>query len=465
MKPRHVALAIATLLAAAHGARAEEPAGDWGGVLMGRIHVVFHLRRDAHGRYEATTESPDQGDAIIPVDAVVAGADHLDLTISKIRARFVGEWDPKKKAWVGTLTQGQARPLELHRLSGDELAGMKPLRPQDESAAATMAAFRQEEVHIGNADAPGVTLAGVFSKPIGPGPFPAVLLIAGSGPQTRDEEVARHKVFLVLAAELNRRGLAVLRYDKRGVGSSTGEGGKATTADYASDASAAFRYLAGRSDVDGRRTGLIGHSEGGAIAPMVANAEPTVAFVVLMAGPGQRGCDMLLLQQQLVAEALGTPKPAVTAMLSRNHAIYDAVLAASDRPDAMRRLEGLDTAAAGAGPAGSALAYASPWMFYFLRYDPRPALERLRAPVLAVNGSRDLQVPAAANLPVIRQALERNPDATVQELPGLNHLFQDAETGSPAEYATIQETISPAALEKIGDWVEAHVHRGGERRR
>lgn len=456
MKCIHAALAIVTCLAIATGAQAEEPVGDWGGVLLGRIHVVFHIRRDAQGRYDATTESPDQSDTIIAVDTIEAGPDHLELTISKLHAKFAGAWDAQKKAWVGRLTQGQELPLVLHRLSAEELAAMKPHRPQDEAAAAAMAAFRQEAVRISNTNAPGVTLAGAFSKPLGPGPFPAVLLIAGSGPQTRDEEVARHKVFLVLAAELNRRGLAVLRYDKRGVGESTGESRKATTLDYASDAAAAFRYMASRPDVDVRRAGLIGHSEGGAIAPMVANEEPNVAFVVLMAGPGQRGADMLLLQQQLIAEAEGTPKPVVTAMLSRNRAIYDAVLGASDQPEAARRLEVLDAAATGA--AGSALVYADPWKFFFLRYDPRPALERLRIPVLAITGARDLQVPAAANLPLIRQALERNRDATVREIPGLNHLFQNAETGAPAEYTRIQETISPAALGAVGDWIESHVH-------
>lgn len=464
MRTTALMLTAAAVLLGGGAARAEEPVGDWGGLLAGSIHVIFHVRRTPDGRYEASTESPDQGDAVIPADKVEASGDHLSLTIPRIGASYAAAWDSRQQAWVGTLTQGRDIPLTVRRLDAAALAAMRtPPRPQDQAAQAALPLYRPEAVRVENPKAPGVALAGVFSKPPGPGPFPAVLLIAGSGPQTRDEEVVRHRVFLVLADELNRRGVAVLRYDKRGVGGSIGDLADATTTDFASDAAAVFRYLAGRPDVDPKRLGLIGHSEGGAIAPMVAGEDPAVAFVVLMAGPGQRGAEILRAQQQLIAEAEGAPAAAVAAQDARNRAIFGAILAASDRQDAQRRVAALSAPAEPGAPAGAggaarlAQVYTTPWMFEFLRLDPAPALARLRVPVLAIAGSHDLQVPAKANLAAIRSALKDDRDVTVAELPGLNHLFQTAATGAPSEYGRIEETLSPTALRVIGDWVTAHV--------
>jgi len=452
------AVAMALLLASV--VRAEEPAGDWGGLLFGKLHVVFHVRKLPDGHYEGSTESPDQGDDVIQADKVEAAPDHLNLTISKIGAEYEGRWDDKQKAWVGNLTQGGAVPLTLTRLDAAALVALKPVRPQDETAVDLLSRFRPEQVLIKNPSVSGVVLAGTFSRPVGPGAFPAVVLISGSGPQTRDEDVARHKIFLVLASYLNQHGIAVLRYDKRGVGGSTGDFAAATTADFASDAKAAVEYLATRADVDRHRIGVIGHSEGGAIAPLVAVESPAVAFVVMLAGPGLGGAEMLLRQEALIAKADGAAPSEVAVQMAQNRKIFDAVISAKDQADAQLKVrvavEGQVTPQA-AGEADPSQTFTAPWMFYFLRYDPIPTLARVRVPVLALGGSLDLQVPPEEDLAAIKQALKADKDVTVVELPGLNHLFQTAKTGSPNEYSGIQETISPVALKEVGAWLTAHI--------
>lgn len=466
MRTPVLAMALAAALLSGGAARAESAVGDWGGLLSGRLHLVLHVTQAQDGRYAGVLESVDQGDAMIPVDKLEAGADQLNIAISRIGASYAGKWDDGQKAWVGVFAQGADLPLTLKRLDAAGLAALKPsptARPQDDAAAAALPSYRPEAIRLENPRAPGVTLAGVFTKPPGTGPFPAVMLIAGSGRQSRDEMVLRHRIFLVLADELNRRGVAVLRYDKRGVGESSGDFQSATTADFASDAEAAFRYLSARPDVDPKRVGLIGHSEGGVIAPIVAVADPKVAFVVLMAGPGVRGAELLELQQRLIAQAESEPPAAISVREAHDRAVIAAVVAASDREDAVRRVAALTTAQAQPAPPPSAGAppavqlYTSPWMYHFLRYDPQPTLARLRTPLLAIGGSLDLMVEPKQNLGAIRRATKDDRYVTVTELPGLNHLFQTAHTGSPFEFGRIEETISPAALKLIGDWVVAHV--------
>jgi pimeloyl-ACP methyl ester carboxylesterase len=297
--------------------------------------------------------------------------------------------------------------------------------------------------------------------PEGRGPFPAVLLISGTGANTRDEEVDGHKVFVVLADALARRGVAVLAYDKRGVGASEGRLAGATTADLASDAAAALRFLRGLPDIDPRRVGLLGHSEGGIIAPMIAAEDDTVAFVALMAAPGVRGDRLLVAQAAAVARANGAPEAYVARRQAFDEAVYAAMLAAPSADEARARVEALaarglsDKVLDPAEAGGLARDTVTPWVRYFVAHDPATTLAKVRAPILAVIGARDLQVPAAENLAAIRRAAAGNPDATVVELPGLNHLLQTARTGAPAEYGQIEETIAPQALTLMADWVAA----------
>jgi hypothetical protein len=306
--------------------------------------------------------------------------------------------------------------------------------------------------------APGVRLAGTLTLPPGPGPFPAAVLITGSGAQDRDEALMGHRPFMVLADALTRRGIAVLRTDDRGFAKSTGDFAKATSEDFAADTAAAVAFLRSRREIDARRIGLIGHSEGGMIGPMVAVADPRIAFVVMLAGPGVPTRELLVAQRAAVARSAGIAADAIT----RNEQIMGQVEAALAQDKTLNQAEA-DAASVlvEAGmPATNADAtvrqLTSPWYKWFIAYDPRPTLAKVRVPVLALNGDKDVQVVSKQNLPAIREALKANPDAKVVELAGLNHLFQTAGTGGPAEYARIEETIAPAALNLIADWVVDH---------
>jgi pimeloyl-ACP methyl ester carboxylesterase len=281
-----------------------------------------------------------------------------------------------------------------------------------------------------------------------------------------------HRPFLVLADYLTRRGIAVLRVDDRGVGGSYGASGSDTSASYAGDVQAGIEYLAARKDIDPTRIGLLGHSEGGMIAPMVASKSSGVAFVVLMAAPGVKGEDLLEEQAALVAKARGASVEMIAMNREMQKKMFTLVLQGKDyiaTETELREMWGqakdkmsADDIRAMGDPDVVARqqirAVMTPWFRYFLSYDPREALEHTHCPVLAINGELDLQVPARQNLPAIEAALKSggNPDVTITELPRLNHLFQTAPTGSPAEYAGIDETLSPVALKTMGDWIVAH---------
>lgn len=264
----------------------------------------------------------------------------------------------------------------------------------------------------------------------------------------------------MLADALTRKGILVLRYDKRGVGASTGNYGDATTTDFASDAQAAVDWLAGQPAVDHRHIGVIGHSEGGVIAPMVAVADKRVAFVVMLAGPGVPGDKLFVEQAARVALASGAPKSYVEKRRAFGQALYAAVVDAPNHEIVLQRAK----ATVARGLTEKILEpqeaenlpndVTRPWMTQFLKLDPAVALRKIDVPVLALNGSLDLAVPADLDLPPIRNALRHDKDATVLELPGLNHLFQDARTGSPGEYARIEETMAPSGLSTITDWVQ-----------
>jgi pimeloyl-ACP methyl ester carboxylesterase len=299
-----------------------------------------------------------------------------------------------------------------------------------------------------------VQLAGSLFLPQGAGPWPAVVLVHGTGPNTRDENAFGHKIFLVLADHLARQGIAVLRYDKRGIGGSTGDYLSATTNDLAGDAQAAGSFLRNRAGIDHRHVGIIGHSEGGMIAPIVAARDPQVAFVVLMAGPGVSG-------EKLMVEQLAFHAPADKAAQQRamNQAMLAAVVAESDPEQAQRKAQAIlqqgerDGLLQTGVAAAQAKIFTTPWFRTFLALEPATALRAMRQPILALNGELDQQVPAKLDLDAIRTALAGNPHATVMELPKLNHLFQTATTGASAEYASIEETLAPSAMTVITDWI------------
>jgi pimeloyl-ACP methyl ester carboxylesterase len=465
MKTIIMAAAISSLAIAAP-CWAEEAAGDWTGVLNHDIKIDLHLSKEADGHYEGFMKSIDQGGAIIPLDNIVATADTLAFHAANaqlhINGHYDAKWDEAQKQWTGTWTMTGHLPLNFKRAGTDALEMRR--RPQEEAIAAGPLPYVAEEVSFANPAAPGVKLAGTFSKPKGPGPFPAVLLIAGSGDQTRDGEVWGHKLLLVMADSLNRAGIAVLRYDKRGNGQSTGGGGETTvtTQERASDAEAAIAWLKIRPDVDQKHVGIIGHSEGADIAFVVAVADPGVSFIVPLAAVGVRGDRNQLLQSALENRAEGQSEAAIAQDQALLEQAFQVIQSSKSPEDARAQLNNLADAAVARGMIDRKKADAtiadltSPWRYSFMRFDPAETVKQVRVPVLAVYGSLDVQCPPSLNVPALRQALKDDADVTIVELPGLNHLLQTAHTGSPLEYRDIEETMAPSALKLITDWAVTH---------
>ncbi len=460
-------------------AQASEVTGHWDGALevgSSRLTLALHVIQD-NGVTRVMLDSPDQATLAVPSRAAVVSGS--ELYADWFFGAFAASASADGRLLTGRWTQnGAAIPLSFVRRGMGPIpvnapavtpavikrVSATPQPPPAEVAevpAAKPGSFAEVEARFANPAASGVELAGTLSLPKGRGPFPAVVLIAGSGPMTRNEDVAGHALFKGLADHLNQNGLAVLRFDKRGVGKSTGDYGSATSLDFASDVHAALHWLRNRPETDVTRVGLIGHSEGGMIAPMVAVKDQGLAFVVLMAGTAVPGAEVLELQNRRLALANGASEDQVEGGARLNRALYGAVTAATSGDDAYAKAHAIFLATApAASPAvadSQSKALSSPWLRYMLAYDPTQTLTRLRGPVLAMNGSKDLQVPADQNLPAMRRALGANPQATIVELPGLNHLFQTAVTGSPKEYETLKEGISPAALKTITDWIRPHL--------
>ena len=302
------------------------------------------------------------------------------------------------------------------------------------------------------------------------GIFPVVILITGSGPQNRDEELLGHKPFLIISDYLTKNEIAVLRYDDRGVGQSTGDFNTATSADFATDVESAIAYLKTRKEINKNKIGLIGHSEGGLIAPIVASKSKDVNFIVLLAGTGIQGDKLLLLQQELIAKANGVSEAEIEKTIQNNSKVIEMVVKSNDNQKLKTDLtklinELLENEPNTEIPNGMSKEefvsmqvneISTPWMVYFMKFNPVITLEKVKCPVLAVNGEKDLQVPPKENLTAIKNALKKggNKNVTTIEFPNLNHLFQECETGSPNEYATIEQTISPIVLKEITRWIK-----------
>jgi fermentation-respiration switch protein FrsA (DUF1100 family) len=426
--------------------------GVWQGTLdagAAKLRIAFHITNMEDGLM-ATMDSPDQGVNGLLVTTVTRNGSTLVMELKQAGAKFEGKISADLATIDGTWSQGSVSlPLALkHTTSVTYVERKRPQNPVKPYP------YKEEEVTYVN-KAAGVTLAASLTIPSGKGPFPAVVLITGSGPQDRDESLLEHKPFLVLSDYLTRHGIAVLRADDRGFAKSTGTFATATTADFATDTEAGVAYLKSRPDVAGP-IGLIGHSEGGIIAPMVAARNPEVAFIVMMAGSGVRGDELLVMQGELISEASGVSHEVAEKSAATERKALEIVGQETDAAVTEKKLRELLGPTVPEAQIGAQIKQVtSPWFRYFLVYDPAPALMKVKCPVLAINGEKDLQVPPKQNLPAIRKALEAggNPNFEVEELAGLNHLFQTAKTGSPAEYAEIEETISPVALQKIADWI------------
>lgn len=421
-------------------ARQQSIDGDWTGPITtggASIRLVLHFGE------KTTFDSPDQN-ARGMAATLKRDGDHVVVEVPVLHGKFDLTLSADGQTLTGVIDQGGVKaPITMKR--GQAEARIRPQTP------AKPYPYREVEAAYASLAPGGVKLAGTLTVPQGKGPFPAVLLITGSGTQDRDETIFEHKPFLIIADNLTRRGVAVLRVDDRGIGGSTALPNAATLKDKQGDIEAGLAWLRTRPEIDGRRIGLLGHSEGGVLAAALAAKHPDIAFVVLMASPGVRG-DAVIVEQSRQANLAAGIAPAfadVNAQIQRR--LLDAVMSDPDPAKALAaiqaqaRKEGLPPASMAQLPTMADPAYIS-----FITADPGPDLRAIKAPVLAVNGSKDLQVTAAQNLPPIKAA---NRKAETVELPGLNHLFQTAKTGAPSEYAAIEETIAPSALKLISDWI------------
>ena len=412
------------------------------------MEMAFNIKAAENG-FSATLDVPAQGAFDVPVDKTVFQDNHLQMTLSAMGASYSGTL--KGEAIEGEFTQhGMAFPLNLTR--GEKEA--PKARPQDPQPPFN---YRAEEVTFTNKKE-GNTLAGTLTIPEGDGPFPALVLVSGSGQQNRDEELMNHRPFWVIADYLSCRGVAVLRYDDRGMGGSTGEVQNASSMDFSYDAEAAFDYLLNRKEINASQVGILGHSEGGIINFMVAERRPEVAFLVSLAGPAVNGIEVLKEQQAAILSAQGMTEEMVQFSGNANAQMFEIIEASNDREEAdtlLRQLlkgwgynEELTEQTVGQ--------MASPWMYYFLKYDPTEAIVKTNCPALLLNGSKDLQVLASQSFPAYEKIIAEHgkTNLTLREMPDLNHLFQHSETGSPTEYVTIEETISPEVLEMIVEFVK-----------
>jgi pimeloyl-ACP methyl ester carboxylesterase len=431
--------------------------GDWSGTLVG-LTITAHLQDPAGGPRIATLDVPAQNAQGLPL-VFSTKADSVYLRLAVANALFAGRRSADGQSLVGLWQQrGQFIPFMLRRVAAGAAAGL--LRPQVPKPPFP---YKSEEVTFTNPKA-AMKLGGTLTVPAGKGPFPAVALLTGSGPEDRNSTVFGHQPFAVLADYLTRRGVAVLRFDDRGVGQSGGTLAGTTSADYATDALAALAFLRARPEVKPRKVGLVGHSEGGTAAIGAAGQPLGPDMLILLAAPGLPGDELIVQQALALSKAHGIDSIQLMYIEQAQRQVIDIVQQTPDNAQAHNKLQPLLNATKSTDPATLSLIekqielLASPGYRHLLADRPATTLPRVQCPVLAVGGSKDLQVPAAANLAALTKGLQagHNRDVTTRVLPGLNHLFQTAPTGAPSEYGTLEETFAPAALQVVGDWLVAH---------
>ena len=442
---------------------AQDVGGTWGGRLQvgpAGLRLTVHLVQ-AGDSLRATLDSPDQGAYGLKVAAASMADSVLSLQMPALGASFRGRLRPGGEI-EGTFSQGADLPLTLRR--EENPGNLRPQEPQPPFP------YRSEEVRVRNAAA-GISLSGTLTlPPDSSARYPAVVLLTGSGPQNRDSELFGHKPFLLLADHLTRRGIAVLRCDDRGTGRSEGDFPAAADPDFASDAAACLRYLQGRPEIDPARVGLLGHSAGATAAFLCAADCTDVCFIVSLAGAALPG-DSILLSQNRALLRLSGQEGLWPQQYPQLRTLYDLLrrdLPAAARTDSVYRFflralppEQRADSLVRRRLHEQARAGASPWMTHFLRHDPAEALRRVRCPILALGGSRDIQVEAAPNLAALAAAAESGGNRRVETriYEGLNHLFQPCSTGAVGEYGQIRQTMDEQVLEDIAAWILAVTRR------
>ncbi len=428
-----------------------------------QLRVVFKISESEDKKYSALLDSPDQGAKDIPCGDVIISNDSIKIEVPVVSGSYEGKIDWDKKSISGLWKQA-GTSLELSLSYSENYTGLR--RPQEPKQPFP---YLVEEVLIEILE-DDVYLSGTLTIPKEGEIFPAVILISGSVPQNRDEEIFGHKPFLVIADFLTRNGSAVLRYDDRGFGASTGDFSKSTIYDFARDVLAAIEYLKSRDDVDEYKIGLIGHSEGGMVAQIAAVENPDdIAFIVMLAGVGIPGDELILLQSRLIASSEGRSDDEIQRAIVNQIKLLDLLKSDKSNQEIEAEVKDIiyssfkDSPALNQESKGNIerivdmqiKTIMSDWYRSFLKFKPSDYLEKIKIPLLALNGDKDVQVPSKENLVAIKNALNKagNKNFKTLEIKGLNHLFQSAETGGISEYGKIEETFSQKALDEILIWL------------
>jgi pimeloyl-ACP methyl ester carboxylesterase len=436
-------ITIALILCASGGSAQDFTSKWYGRAQVGpqALRITFDLK-NTDGAWSGAMQSPDQSPQWIPMSGVAVTGDTLNVQIALLGFSYTGVLDGMTLR--GAFTQmGNTFPLNLTR---QEISVNRPQEPKPKYP------YSVENVTFKN-EAAGIALAGTLTAPWSDEPHPVVILVSGSGAQDRDEAIAGHRPFWILADYLTRRGIAVLRCDDRGVGASEGDYASATIDDLASDVRAAIGYIKTRKRFAAARLGIVGHSQGGMVALMLA-ARNEADFIVTLAGPGVDGKTLLDQQRSALLKASGAPDAYIDDYNRTMNEVVDAVLTLENRDEQRAAVTEILAGTPLESAAETTIAQlASPEIRSFMRFDPATYFPSVDVPVLALNGEKDLQVPAGPNLEAIRAGLSHNPNVTVKSYPELNHLFQHAATGLPAEYGQIEETFSEEVMKELADWI------------
>lgn len=432
--------------------------GNWEGNLSAgttNLNIIIHIKEEA-GIFKSLMDVPKQGAVNLAFDNTIIQGDSIKLINDKARIKIYGLYNSSKDTLFATYTQaGNVLPLVLSRSDKKEFIINRPQTPKAPFP------YSKEDVYFVNKNAGNIKLAGTLTIPKDIKNPPVVILVAGSGTQNRNSKAFDHELFLILSDYLSRRGIAVLRYDKRGIGESQGDYKNATSYDFSLDTEAAIEFLKSRNDININKLGLIGHSEGGMIVPMVAARNTYVKYIVIMAGPGV-SLDKLMLNQidNLSQESNDSPE-SKKEFLGLNAEVFNLMKTTGDEKELENKIrEALKQHNYANGDEKSINNFTnrciSPWFRYFINYNPASALEKVKCPVLAINGELDKQVDAKMNLDGIRTALSagKNQDFVVICMPGLNHAFQEAKTGHVSEYKLIEQTMSPKAMDVVVEWIK-----------
>ena len=456
---------LLVVIVAAISSNAQNIAGDWNGLFNSgnmKEMIVFHISRDSD-LIEVTLDNPDRKAYGLPAQAVSFVNNKLSLSVQSYGMTFSGLANNSFDTIRGILENEKEKSILV--LTRTREAKCMTGRPQDP----TDFPYLREEVSFRNSKA-NIVLSGTLTLPKDKKAGKIVILISGSGPQNRDEEVFNQRPFLVWSDWLTKQGIGVLRYDDRGVGKSTGQFSEATSLDFADDVESAIDYLRSREDLKNISIGLIGHSEGGMIAPIVASRNSNVDFIVMLAGPGipidqllvRQVEDIMILEsvpENIIHLTVGTFKKSLSYLkdnsfqnkeqvaeglreiLKAEYAKYPEGTEEKSKPEIKIEME--------------VKQLANNWFRYFVSYIPSEYLKSVSCPVLALNGTLDCQVNYKSNLAAIQEALENadNKSVVIEPMEGLNHILQRAETGAVSEYGKIDETINPAALLKVSSWI------------